>query len=53
MIVQWELLMRLKMESSIIKKVESKGIVISEIPPKNITLETNRKVRNVTSKNPA
>ncbi len=33
-------LMRLKMESTIIKKVESKGIVISEIPPKKIKIKS-------------
>lgn len=33
-------LMRLKMESTIIKKVESKGIVISEIPPKKIRINS-------------
>ncbi|MGB3608476.1 MAG: FtsL-like putative cell division protein [Psychroserpens sp.] len=32
-------LMRLKMESAIIKKVETKGIVISEIPPKKIIVK--------------
>ena len=33
-------LMRLKMESSIIKKVADKGIVISEIPPKKINVKS-------------
>lgn len=33
-------LMRLKMESSIIKKVADKGIVISEIPPKKIKVKS-------------
>ncbi|MEM1001422.1 MAG: FtsL-like putative cell division protein [Bacteroidota bacterium] len=33
-------LMRLKMESTIIKKVEAKGIVISDIPPKKIRIKT-------------
>lgn len=33
-------LMRLKMESSIIKKVEDKGIKISEIPPKKIKVKS-------------
>ena len=33
-------LMRLKMESSIIKKVEEKGIKISEIPPQKIKVKT-------------
>jgi len=32
-------LMRLKMESTIIEKVEEKGIVISEIPPKKIRVK--------------
>jgi hypothetical protein len=32
-------LMRLKMESTIIKKVEEKGIVISDIPPKKIRIK--------------
>lgn len=33
-------LMRLKMESSIIKKIADKGIVISEIPPKKIKVKS-------------
>ncbi len=33
-------LMRLKMESTIIKKVESKGIVVSEIPPRKIKVKS-------------
>ncbi|WP_299228430.1 FtsL-like putative cell division protein [uncultured Psychroserpens sp.] len=33
-------LMRLKMESSIIKKVAEKGIKISEIPPKKIKIKS-------------
>jgi hypothetical protein len=35
-------LMRLKMESTIIKKVEGKGIVISEIPPKKIKVKSQK-----------
>lgn len=33
-------LMRLKMESTIIEKVEGKGIVISDIPPKKIRVKS-------------
>lgn len=33
-------LMRLKMESTITKKVADKGIMISEIPPKKIKVKT-------------
>jgi hypothetical protein len=32
--------MRLKMESSIIKEVVEKGIIISEIPPQKIKVKT-------------
>ncbi|MEM9680826.1 MAG: FtsL-like putative cell division protein [Bacteroidota bacterium] len=35
-------LMRLKMESTIIKKVESKGLVISETPPKKIKVKSQK-----------
>lgn len=35
-------LMRLKMESTIIKKVEEKGIVISDIPPKKIRVKSKK-----------
>ncbi len=33
-------LMRLKMESSIIKKVAQKGLLISDIPPKKISVKS-------------
>jgi hypothetical protein len=35
-------LMRLKMESTIIKKVEKNGIVISDIPPKKIRVKAKQ-----------
>jgi hypothetical protein len=34
--------MRLKMESTIIKKVEKNGIVISDIPPKKIRVKAKQ-----------